>query len=567
MRRSANASLLLFGLVALVASGCGRSGVPGLGGPGPTPTGSSTATPIPTPPVDPDVRFTSISASATSLRPGQFGVSMTAVLLNAGTTPIDEVFATLTFTDGSGSRSTEIDHREADLREGAAFGPPPARSMIAGTSMTLTFNADVMPWAQTSDFQVNATATFVRGNDLFTATPAVTPLNIAIPDVTEHLVTETVDEDDGGGADDVSLREALLAAQTSGVHRIRFDPAAFAASAPGRITIADGLGALPAISQTVILDGHDAGVEIFADDSNSNDRRFGLHLRGPGITVSEIHFTHPSVFFPIETLSGNCGQNAPTGGDGEAIRVDGSAQDVVLFRNVFYDGPTIFERSCYPALVRFFAGSGHRVIGNDFYDIAMDAMYVSNAAASEISGNRVAAAAGNLTIADEGVYVADLNGALFVVGNLFVDQEFAGVVSGAGPETMFLLHNTIVRSGGNAVNRQGGTPRPLFLRNNLFIANDPDNINGNASTLDYGYELIFDANDGYCTAGCTAGNGNLAVDPQVAIVGSNSWAALTPLTGSPAIDSGEDLIDRNGSAPGRFHGTGPDRGAVETGPD
>lgn len=514
------------------------------------------------------MRFTSFSASATSLRPGQFGVIVTAVLLNAGATPIDEVYATLAFTDASGSRATEIDHREADLREGPAFGPPPARSMVAGTSLTLTFNMDVMPWAQTADFQVNATATFVRGGDLFSATPAVTPLDIALPDLTEHLVTETVDEDDGnGGGNDLSLREALLAAQTAGVHRIRFDPAAFPASAPGRITIADGLGALPPISQTVILDGHDAGVEIFADDSNSNDRRFGLDLRGPGIVVSEIRFIHPSVFFPIETLTPNCGQNSPTGGNGEAIHAEGAAQDVVLFRNVFYDGPTVFERSCYPALVRFFAGTGHRIIGNDFYDIAMDAIYVSNAAVKEISGNRVAAAAGNETIADEGVFVADLNGELFVVGNLIVDQEFAGVVSGEGPETMYLLHNTIVRSRGNAVNRQGGTPRPLYLRNNVFIANDPENINGDASTLDYDFELILDLNDGYCTTGCTAVNDNLAVDPQVAMVSSNSWAAMTPLAGSPAIDSGVPLIDRNGAAPGRFHGLGPDRGAVETNPD
>lgn len=556
-------SLLLFGLAALVVWGCGRSGVPGPVGP--TPTGTLTPTPSPTPTTDPDVLFTSVTSTTTSVRPGQFGISVVAELSNTGTTPIEEVYAVLTFSDVSGSRAGEFDQREADFRDASGFGIPPSRTMVAGTTLTLTFNMDVMPWVGTTNVEVNAAATFRRGSDSFSATPAASAHAIAVPDVTEYVVTETADEDDGGGDNDLSLREALLDAQTAGVHRIRFDPGVFSPTAPGRITLTDALGSLPPLGTTVILDGHDSGVEIYAGDSLSDERRYGLDIRGTGVVVSELRFIHPSVFFPIETLSNNCGANAPTGGNGEAIHVEGAAQDVILFRNVFYDGQTVFERSCYPAVVRFFGGAGHRIVGNDFYDLAMDAIYLSNTSVEEITGNRMAAAAGS-TISDEGIYIADLNADLFVIGNLIVDQEFAGVAaSGAGSEIVYVFNNTFVRSLGSGINRAGAT-RPLVLRNNIWAGNEPSNVSGGTTAnLNYAYELISD-DDPLCSA-CSVTTTQLFSDPMFAIAGSNSWIALTPQSGSPAIDSGTDLLDRNGAAPGRFRGAGVDRGAVETGSD
>ena len=40
-------------------------------------------------------------------------------------------------------------------------------------------------------------------------------------------------------------------------------------------------------------------------------------------------------------------------------------------------------------------------------------------------------------------------------------------------------------------------------------------------------------------------------------------ASYTPGPASPAIDSGEDWLDRNGKKPGHYDGSGADRGASE----
>jgi hypothetical protein len=71
----------------------------------------------------------------------------------------------------------------------------------------------------------------------------------------------------------------------------------------------------------------------------------------------------------------------------------------------------------------------------------------------------------------------------------------------------------------------------------------------------------------YCN-GCSAAmvqTPTIGVDLDLQLVNPSGTtrADFTPGASSPLLNTGHDLLDRNGSTPGRFNGIRTDRGAIE----
>jgi hypothetical protein len=115
--------------------------------------------------------------------------------------------------------------------------------------------------------------------------------------------------------------------------------------------------------------------------------------------------------------------------------------------------------------------------------------------------------------------------------------------------------------------RRGDASRQLRLRNNIYIGNNPTalQVDADGAGFDIGYETI--VTNPLCNA-CTSAMVDTASIEMPAVLdvadpGGTSFDAFTPRAGSMLIGTAVDWLDRNGRAPGRYAGIGPDRGAVE----
>jgi len=172
---------------------------------------------------------------------------------------------------------------------------------------------------------------------------------------------------------------------------------------------------------------------------------------------------------------------------------------------------------------------------------------------------------------DECIFVNTQGGHdLWITGNVCVDMEFSAVIArGTDAGTLYVVNNTFVREGHvglSAVRREQGA-RPVVLRNNAYLANAPTALAPDLTGT--GFDIAFETVSGspLCTS-CTSATIDAAsvadvADPMVANQAGVRPDDFTPRAGSPLVDSGTDLLDRNGTAPGRFTGAGPDRGAIE----
>lgn len=103
----------------------------------------------------------------------------------------------------------------------------------------------------------------------------------------------------------------------------------------------------------------------------------------------------------------------------------------------------------------------------------------------------------------------------------------------------------------------------IRARNDVFTNQGTFGIVGSDSSFaELDYALFWLNGDGDCS-GCSVGAASLTADPLYTDAALGDY---TPSVGSPAIDSGFDTgLDLNGSAPGLYGGTAPDRGALESG--
>lgn len=511
------------------------------------------------PPVTTLVYFTTLTSNVTQLRPGRYGIEVTATLRNDLDVEISRVGAALTF-DGRGA---QFRFRDVDRRDGVTALQP--ATIPAGGEATYRFTVDALASLTAADVTINASATFLASSTAMSATPAAKPLALPYTGINGPIVV-TVAQDESDGDSQLSFREALEAAgNASGPDIIRFDPAVFP---PGTVvTLSADLGALPVIATNLVIDG--GGVILAVDSAwEASEGRYGLHISGGTVVVANLTFRDFAFGYRnemITTPAGNCGaSNAQLAGG--AIYVDGGT--LILDGNRFED-PDVAERNCFAASVRLHGGTGHRIVNNLWTDQVMDSVFVA-AQTFEVSDN-VMIAPINTDRADEGIYIASQGGTdLWIVGNLILDQEYNAVVAnGSDGGTLYIVNNTFARNGRvalGAVRRSGS--RAITLRNNLYVANNPAAVqaDNNGIGLDFAFETT--SSNSLCGGTCasaTIDNASMGMpaDPGVMDVVGSSRAAFTPIPSSPLIDSGTPFVDRNGGMPGLSSGNGTDRGAVE----
>jgi hypothetical protein len=431
----------------------------------------------------------------------------------------------------------------------------------------------VLPGAATTGpILINGSAQFQTDAGTFSASPLEPAASLAFEDPLPPAIVVNTTADEDNANTDVSFREALLKAlATPGFDRIVFDPAVFPPGSPRTIMLDDALDGLPVITGDVtVIDGGASSVTIaVASTWAMPTGRYGLRVAGGTLVVHNLTFQDFASGYQQEDVSmNNCGSGILRAG-GTILVTDGT---LVLDGNTFSD-PNVAERNCYATSVRLAGGSGHRILNNRWTQQSMDSLNIS-APTIEVTDN----------VMDAGTAVADRDktddcilveteddSELWIVGNVCIDQEFSAVVaSGGGTGTIHVVNNTFVRNGRidkSAVRRENGH-RKVALHNNVYLSNSPSAIqtdDGNGVDITMSHDSTFPA--AYCST-CTNAmidmpTINAGFDLQITNETGTTRADFTPRAGSPLVDSGRDLVDRNGSAPGRFNGTGPDRGAVE----
>jgi hypothetical protein len=524
---------------------------------------SPDAGPPDTPPVAPEVRFVSVTASEAMLRPGLYGMEITAVLRNELATEITGIRASLTFRDGTGDRRAAFRWRDFDARDGVT-APQPA-SIPPGAEATFRFRVDALAHAVgPGPILLDGEATFQVGGSTRAAAPLDPPASLPFAAGGAPIVVTVAADEDNAGAN-LSFREAVkLANANPGFDRIVFSPAVFPVGSPTNVVLSTPLGELPPVNGDLVIDGRGANVVLTVDASWRGTQRYGLRLQGGVVVIQGISFRDLGEGYPVEDVStSNCGAGAPR--EGGAIRVDGGT---LILDGIHFADPSVSERNCYAASLRLEGGSGHRILNNTWTDQAMDSMFI-NAATLEVSGNTMDASP-NLGKADDCIVIQSESGAdLWIVGNLCADPEYSGILaSGTDAGKLYVVNNTFVRShNGSGVVRGNG--RQTELHNNVYSANQPAAIAPDAggSNLVISYEATF-GNGMFCNLGCLSATIVISTISSSTDLGVMSSAGITradftPRSTSPLVDSGFDLVDRNGSAPGRFNGAGPERGAVE----
>ncbi len=511
------------------------------------------------PPTTTKVYFTSITTDVTTVRPGLYGIEVTAVLHNDLDTEITNVGTLLTF----GGRGNQFRFRDADRREGVMTPQP--TTVAAGSEASFVFVVDALATLTAADVSVNASATFLASGTALSAEPAASALALPYTGINAPIVVNTAVDEDNGNAQ-TSLREALEQASTApGPDIIRFD--ATVLPTDSMITLDASLGALPAIVTDVVIDGGDVVLAV-TSAWESPAGRYGLRVVGGTVVVSNLTFPDFAYAYPdedIESPDENCGSsNAQL--EGGAIRVDGGT--LILDNNRFED-PDVAERNCYAASVRIHGGNGHQILRNRWSRLVMDAVYVG-AATREITDNTMISPAAT-DRDDEGIYIATQAGSdLWIVGNLIVDQEYSGIYAGGSDGgKLYVINNTLARNGRVSLSgiRRGGN-RTIVLRNNLYVANNPAAITANNSGT--GFDLAFETVTGspLCDGSCDSAmidmsSMGMPADPGVANPAGSTRADFTPTATSALVGAGTPYLDRNGGSPGYFNGDGAERGAIE----
>jgi hypothetical protein len=516
---------------------------------------------IDAPPESPSVKFVSLTSMTTQLRPGLYGIEITAMLRNDLPNPITNLAVTLTF----GDRAADFRWRDVDAREGVMALQP--QMIDAASTAVYRFKIDALPWAvPPGPIAINGAATFVDGATPLSASPADVPLMLPFATLNAPIVVNNA-TDESDGDMQLCLREAIARANTqSGFDRIVFDPAVFPPGSPVTTLLADSLGELPTINQDLVIDGHGAGVIVAVDQSWENDNRYALKISAGNVVVGELTFKNFGYGYQNEgdLSANNCGSG--TFFDGGALRIDGG--QLTLDGNTFED-PDVSERNCFGAAIRLEGGTRHRILNNTFTNQTMDSIYV-DASTLEISGN-VMNAGTNTSKVDECIFIATQGAApLWITNNICADMEFSAVVAGGTDAgALFIVNNTFVRNGRtdlSAVRRSGN--RAITLRNNVYVGNNPAaiNLDANGAGFNVAYESfttspLFNGNSSQVTNNA-ASNLNPANAGLVDAAGATR-ETLAPTAGSPLVNSGVDTLDVNGVTPNHYNGIGADRGAIE----
>ncbi|MEM9490916.1 MAG: hypothetical protein AAGC55_17340, partial [Myxococcota bacterium] len=530
----------------------------------------SDSTPDAGPPPTAEVRFVSVTPDVSELRPGQYGIEVTAVLTNELAVPITEVAVSLSFEDRDGSRSGDFYWRDFDRREGMMDVQP--TEVAAGGEATFRFKVDALAsLAGSGTVEIHAVASFMVEDTERSATRLDPPQSLELDLPNEPIVVNNpADEEDDD--DQISLREALQQAlETPGLDRIVFDPSVFPPGGDQGTVLNTDLGELPTLDDEggadIVIDGSGAGFYLALDDSwEESDGRYGLRIDGGNVVIHGIEFRNMGYNYEYQASveTNNCGNGDVR--QGGAIWVDKGT--LIVDSNTFID-PDVAERNCYAASIRLEGGSGHRILRNRWTDTSMDSLFIDTRMI-EVSDN-IMDAGSDPDKTDECIYVNSQGGEdLWITGNLCVDQEYSGVIArGDNNGTLYVVNNTFVRNGleGLSAVRREQNLRPVILRNNVYVSNNPAAINpgNNGISFDIAYEAVVASEVCQSCIEATLDSDSILNPTDLRLNNPEGTTPddLTPSVDSPLVDSAIDWLDRNGRSPGRYSGQGPERGAVE----
>lgn len=156
---------------------------------------------------------------------------------------------------------------------------------------------------------------------------------------------------------------------------------------------------------------------------------------------------------------------------------------------------------------------------------------------------------------------------ILISGNVIYKNVEQGIFDEGQASNVAYWHNTVHSNGldGIAVVKSaGGTAGSGYdLRNNILSNNGGYGILASDGTFDYlDYNNYYSNTSGTCSgAPCSMETHGFVFDPDYRDVAADDYRLNAT---SQCIDKGFDLgIDRNGSGPGNYYGTGPDIGADE----
>lgn len=499
-----------------------------------------------------DLRVLGIESPREVIRPGLHGVPVRVRLYNHGRAA-DDVRVVLSFRDEHGARDFDFDHREvAPLFDG--------RIARHGTAEVL-FEIDVLTTATARDVVVEALLVLGSGGE-----PSGTfhaPLRWRFAPVRD-LVVDTVGDAVTTSGGRLTLREAILAAgEEADVDRILFDPAVFPPDAPAKILLE---GPLPAILGTSIVDASSAGVVLEPAPSWPVGPGYAMEIRGNatvrGLEFREFLSRYPPSGDPNCTQSGN-----GIAGAGPIVVTSGA--DVAIVDSSFTDPAALAQTRCHAAPIRVYGQVATglvtrrvRVLRNDLLYLPWYGIQVAGIAEHAVlEGNRLRGMQRGAAF-----LVHDNPGRVSLVGNVASDGPVQGVFlarNGAAD----VLHNAFARlSSGAGETVYFETDMPALVANNVYQSNGGGAAirflaGGTGATITHeaasSKPLVVGAEAVIDTAGMLTGV------PLRIVVPSAGTLGITVLEDSLLVDSGADVADRNGAAPGRWSGRAPDRAPPE----
>ena len=527
--------------------------------------------PLPGPP---SLVVTVLDVSATEVWPGQTGIPMTATIHNAGIGTSGAYTLAVDVFDATGPRADIA----VEQRSALPFLAPDEEGAVE-------FAVSISTTAELSAFSISVS--------VVNETPDVPPPVAAFTfGAVRDIVVDRV-QDDTNADGETTLREAILdAVATPGIERITFDAGVFDSAMVTSIDLAylgpsdEGLPIVDGSGDPIVIDGR-GRVRIEMNGAHKGTRIFGLRLVGP-VTVAGLVFNGWEQASPdFLQFDNSCfGDPEDTGG---AVQMIGGS-GITLSRMTFTDLLQDYARSCWHAAVRIDGGEGHRIRDSLFEKFNGDAVRVRGGL-EEISGTIFRSASNppegtpqesrepDSAVVVESLGVNDLR----FVGNLVAEMDrtvsatsgFIPAISGVGLEVLgsdgagvLVANNVFVRNEGGAVARRGG--RAMTFANNVYLGNDAwDLVDGAGAQMRY--ETLGEADLG-CNPSCD--EAVVETDTFLVIAGPDfpllvvssageSFDAWTPVPGSLLIDSGIEIVDRNGTEAGRFRGAATDRGVVE----
>jgi hypothetical protein len=359
---------------------------------------------------------------------------------------------------------------------------------------------------------------------------------------------------------------ALAIAASAACGRFGFDPVASdvdagggpadssGAGGDGSVPVSGDAGATDCFTVTTPLDEEDA-----AESPEPPHQGEGLSLR-EAIAMANQDAGWDCIVF-AGAMNIQLAQGLPDVADPDGLRIDGGRRVVISAAGLGADGPGL-RLAAGPDEVRGIELTGFRIclvagapdsrLGPDLdlHDCRLG-MHVTG------TDNRLVGVRARAN-EQHGIQIASSAERADLVQVLAHDNGIDGIRA-RSTRGLTVRHATLVMNGAAGLDARQGAVQVTVLNSILGQNSGPGVTVDDQSSI--GQLDYCDFFEDTCE-GCLLGSSSITADPRFADPATRSFALKT---GSPCTDYGVDTgLDTNGDAPGRFGGSGPDLGALES---